>query len=112
MHGNFDDIQKMGKAGIETTTKAFDNLSNASQAIATEMTDYSRRSFENSTKAMEKLFSVRSMDKAFEVQSEYAKSIFDDYSAQVTKLGQLYADLAKDAFKPFETSMAKTSNSK
>jgi len=46
------------------------------------------------------------------VQSEYAKSIFDDYSAQVTKLGQLYADLAKDAFKPFEAPMAKSSHSK
>ena len=112
MHGNFDDIQKMSKASIETTTKAFGNFSKATQAIAAEMTDYSKRSFENSTKAMEKLFSAKSLDKAFEVQTEYAKSIFDDYSAQVTKLGQLYADLAKDAFKPFEAPMAKTSNSK
>jgi hypothetical protein len=112
MHGNFDDIQKMSKASIETTTKAFGNLSNVTQAIATEMTDYSRRSFENSTKAMEKLLSVKSLDKAFEVQSEYAKSIFDDYSTQVAKLGQLYAGLAKDTFKPFQAPTAKTSNSK
>ena len=112
MHGNFDDIQKMSKASIETTTKAFGNLSNVTQAITAEMTNYSKRSFENGTKAMEKLLSAKSPDKAFEVQSEYAKSIFDDYSAQVTKLGQLYADLAKDTFKPFEAPMAKSSHSK
>jgi hypothetical protein len=47
-----------------------------------------------------------------EVQSEYAKSAFEDYSAQVTKLGQLYAELTKDAFKPFEAQMAKTSPAK
>ena len=95
MLGNFQEAEKMSKANMEATTKAFGTLSKTTQAITAEMTDYSKRSFENNTKAMEKLFSAKSPDKAFEVQSEYAKSIFDDYSAQVTKLGQLYADLAK-----------------
>src|SRR5882757_9567074 len=102
MLGNFQEVEKMSKATMEATTKAFGTLSKNTQAITAEMTDYSKRSFENSTKAMEKLFSAKSLDKAFEVQTEYAKSIFDDYSAQLTKLGQLYADLAKDTFKPLE----------
>jgi hypothetical protein len=46
------------------------------------------------------------------VQSEYAKAIYEDYTTQVTKLGQLYADLAKEAFKPFEAQVAKTSPGK
>jgi hypothetical protein len=112
MLGNFEDVQKMGKSNMEATTKAFGTLSKTAQAITAEMTDYSKRSFENSTKFMEKLFGVKSLDKAFEVQSEYAKSIFDDYSTQVTKLGQLYANMAKDAFKPVEAPMAKTSHPK
>ena len=112
MLGNFEDAQRMSKTNIEATTKAFSSLSKTTQAVATEMADYSKRSFENSTKAMEKLFGVKSLDKAFEVQREYALSVFEDYSAQVTKFGQLYADLAKDAFKPVEAPMAKTSHSK
>jgi hypothetical protein len=112
MLGNFEDVEKMSKANMEATTKAFGTLSKTTQAITAEMTDYSKRSFENGTKAVEKLFSVKSLDKAFEVQSEYAKSVFDDYSAQVTKLGQLYADLAKDAFNPFEAPTAKPARSK
>ena len=102
----------MSKTNIEATTKAFSSLSKTTQAVATEMADYSKRSFENSTKAMEKLFGVKSLDKAIEVQSEYAKSIFEDYTAQVTKLGQLYTDMAKEAFKPFEAQVAKTSPAK
>ena len=112
MLGNFEDLQKMSKTNIEATTKAFGTLSKSTQAIATEMADYSKRSYENSTKAMEKLFGVKSLDKAIEVQSEYAKSIFEDYTAQVTKLGQLYADLAKETFMPFEANGAKTSPAK
>jgi hypothetical protein len=102
----------MSKTNMESATQAFGTLSKTTQAIATEMADYSKRTFENGTKAMEKLFGVKSLDKALEVQSEYAKSAFEDYSTQVTKLGQLYADLAKDAFKPFEAQMTKASSSK
>ena len=112
MLGNFGDVEKLTKTNIETTTKAFGTLSKTSEEIAAEITDYAKRSFANSTKAMEKMFGVKSLDKALEVQSEFAKSMYDDYSAQATKIGQLYADLAKEAFKPFEAYVGKTANAK
>ena len=76
------------------------------------MADYSKRSFENNTKAVEKLLGVRSLDKAIEVQSEYATSMFEDCKTQMTKLGQLYADLAKEIFKPFEAQLTKPTTAK
>lgn len=109
---NFEDVQKITKTNMEASTQTFGTLSKNTQAIAAEMVDYSKRSFENSTKAMEKLFAVKSFDKAIEVQSEYAKSMFEDFSAQATKLGQLYTELTKEAFKPFEAQMAKVSPKK
>jgi Phasin protein len=69
--------------------------------------DYSKRSFENGTKTMENLFGAKSLDKAFEVQSEYAKSAYEDYVSCATKLGALYTDLAKEAFKPYQGLVAK-----
>jgi hypothetical protein len=107
MLGNFEDIQKMSKNNFDTMAKSFGALPKTAQAIAAEMADYSKRSLENSTKAMEKLFGVKSPDKAIEVQSEYAKTIYEDYTAQVTKLGELYVNLAKEIFKPFEGHVAK-----
>jgi hypothetical protein len=112
MLGNFDDVQKVSKTSVEATTQAFGAISKSTQAIVSEMADYSKRSFENSTKALEKLLGVRSLDKAIEVQSEYAKSMFDDCKAQMTKLGQLYADLARESFKPFETQLTKPPSTK
>jgi len=87
----------MGKTNLGATMKTFDVLSKNAMAISTEMTDYWKRSFENATKALEKLFSVKSLDTAIEVQNEYAKTIYDDFNVQVTKLGELCADLAKVA---------------
>jgi hypothetical protein len=43
---------------------------------------------------MEKLLAAKSLDKAFEVQTEYARAAYEDYVSHATKLGQLYTDLA------------------
>ena len=102
MVGNLEDIQKISKDNIDAMTKSFGVMPKAVLAIATEMADYSKRSFENGAKAMQNLLAVKSLDKAIEVQSEYAKTAYEDYTAQVTKLGQLYSELAKEAFKPYE----------
>ena len=52
---------------------------------------------------MENLLSAKSLDKAVEVQSEYAKSAYEGYVTLATKLGQIYAELAKETFKPYES---------
>jgi hypothetical protein len=41
------------------------------------------------------------------VQSEYAKSAYEDYVSCATKLGALYTDLAKEAFKPYQGFVAR-----
>src|SRR6266699_7112583 len=97
---NFDDMQKMSDANMEATKNSFDAVAKGTQAIATEITDYTRRSLESSTKTIENLLSAKSLDKAIEVQSEYAKAAYEGYVACATKLGQLYANLAKEAFRP------------
>jgi hypothetical protein len=102
MVGNLEDIQKISKDNIDVMTRSFGVMPQAVQAMAAEMAEYSKRSFENGAKAIQNLLAVKSLDKAMEVQSGYAKTAYEDYTAQVTKLGQLYSQLAKEAFKPFE----------
>jgi hypothetical protein len=51
---------------------------------------------------MENLLGVKSLDKAIEVQSEYAKAAYEGYVAHATRLGELYVKLAKEAFKPYQ----------
>jgi hypothetical protein len=54
-----------------------------------EIADYSKRSFENGTKTLENLLGVRSLDKAIEVQTEYARTAYEDYVTYTRKLGEL-----------------------
>lgn len=100
---NFEDFQKIGKDGFEATTKSFDAVTKSVQAIATEVADYSKKSFEEGTQAFEKLIGAKSVEKAIEVQQAYLKDAYEGFVSNATKIGSLYADLAKETYKPFET---------
>jgi hypothetical protein len=99
---NFEDFQKLGQQNVDTAMKLFGEWSKGWQAIAVEMTDYTKRSFEESTATVEKLLAAKSFDQAVEIQTGFAKRAYDDYMHQVSKLGGLYAELAKEAYKPVE----------
>ncbi|HTO64165.1 MAG TPA: phasin family protein [Bradyrhizobium sp.] len=103
----FEDLQQVGKENVDTALKSFGAISKGSQAIAVEVVDYSKKAFEDGSAALEKLFGVKSFDKAIEVQTEYAKTAYEGFVAKASKIGELYADLAKETYKPFEAIMAK-----
>ncbi len=107
-----DDVQKLGKDNMDATLKSFGAFSKSLQAITVEIADYSKKVFEQNTAATEKLFGARSLDRAMEVQSDYAKSAYETFVAEATKLGELYADLAREAYKPFETHFGKVPSAK
>jgi hypothetical protein len=109
---NFDEIQNASKESMDATMRSFGALSKTSQAIAAEVADYSKKSFEDGTKVLEKLLGARSLDKAIEIQTDYAKTAYEGFVAQATKIGELYADLAKETYKPFEAYVAKVSPAK
>jgi hypothetical protein len=102
-----DDVQQFGKDNMDATMKSFGALSKSFQAIAVEVADYSKKVFEQGTAATEKLIGAKSLEKAIEVQTDYAKSAYEGFVAEATKLGELYADLAKEAYKPFESQFGK-----
>ena len=104
---NFEEFQQASKENIDLAMKSVSNVSKSAQAIAAELADYSKKSFEESTALMEKLFGAKSFEKAIEVQTEYAKTAYEALLAETNKLGEMYSALAKETYKPFETLMAK-----
>ena len=107
MQQQFDTMQKLGKDNMDATLKTFGAVSQGAQAIAIETTDFAKKSFEQGTATLEKLVGVKSLDKAIEIQTDYVRSAYERFVAQSTKMGELYANVAKDAFKPFEGFVAR-----
>src|SRR5882762_8989130 len=109
---NFEDIQKLGKENVDTCMKQFGTVSKGWQAIATEFADYSKKSFEDGSAALEKLIGAKTREKAIEVPSDYMKNAYEGFVAQTTKLGELYTDLTKETYKPLEGILAKVAPAK
>ena len=103
----FEEFQKVGKDGFDATVRSFGEMNKGFQAIAAEVTDYSKKAFEDSTRAFEQLIGAKSVEQAVEIQSTYAKKAYDNYVAEVSKLGEMYAGLARDAYKPVEIAFTK-----
>jgi len=109
---NFEEFQKLGKDNVDVAMKQLGTVSKGWQAIATEFADYSKKSFEDGSAALEKLFGAKTLETAIEVQSDYAKMAYEGFVAQATKFGELYTDLAKESYKPFEGLLAKVTPAK
>ncbi len=104
-----DEMQKLSKDSMDMAMTSFGTWSKSAQAIATEVADYTKKSVEGSAAAWEELLGAKTIEKAMEVQSEYVKSSYEGFVAEATKLSELYVDLAKEAYKPFEGAFAKAS---
>ena len=102
-----EDIQNYGKEHLETVAASASNMQSGVQAIATAYGDYAKKSFEDTKSFVEQLSGVKSLDKALEAQTEYARSAYETFVAESQKIAGLYTDLAKQTVKPFEGMAAK-----
>ena len=107
MTQTFEDAGKFGKEFMDSGLKSLASLSKGWQSIAVEATEYSKKSFETGSAAIEKLVSAKSLEKAIEIQTDFAKQAYEGFVAEATKIGELCAELYKDTYKPFESIVAK-----
>ena len=102
-----EDIQSYGKEHLESVAASASNMQSGVQAIASAYGDYAKKSFEDTKSFVEKLSGVKSLDKALEAQTEFARSSYETFVAESQKIAGLYTDLAKQTFKPYEGLVAK-----
>ena len=107
MFTNVEEIQKFGKQQLEAATAATTSLSKGLQEIAAETSDYSKKAIAANTSVVEKLLGAKSVETAIQIQTDFAKTAYEGFVAHATRFGELYAKLAKEAFKPIETAYAK-----
>jgi hypothetical protein len=102
-----DQVQRAGKDGFDAAVSSFGEANKGFQAIAAEIAAYSKKSFEDGTRAFEQLIGAKSFEQVIEIQSQYAKKAFEAYVAQASKIGEMYVGLARSAYQPIEQATAK-----
>jgi phasin family protein len=99
---NFAEFQKLGQKSFDTAVHSYGEWSKALQALATRITENTKKAFEDTTRTWEQLISAKSVEQAIEIQSQYAKRAYDNFVAEASKLGEWYVGLVQDASKPVE----------
>ncbi len=108
---NFDEANRKGKEAMDAMLKNYAEIAKGFQAIATEASEYSKKSFQDAVAHMESLAGVKSVESALELQTNFVKGAYEGFVSEATKLTEMYADLAKSAYKPYEAPVVKASKS-
>ena len=103
---SFDDANKYGKDAMDNMLKSYSAFAQGMQTLTTEATDYSKKSYEENAAAVEQLFGAKSFERAIEIQSDYAKSTYESFFSQATKMSEIYADAARKAYEHYEAVVA------
>jgi phasin family protein len=106
MYATFEDFHKFSKQQFDAVAAAASSFSKGLQEIAAETTEFSKKAIAANTDVVEKLLGAKTLDSAIQIQTEFAKTSYEGLVAESTKIGELYAKLAKEAFKPIETAYA------
>jgi phasin family protein len=99
---NCDQLVGFGKQNAVAMGKAASAAGKGAESLHDEFYAYSRRSIENSFAAANALFRAKSLAEAFELQSGFAKSAFEAYADEVTKLSQIALTAARESFEPLK----------
>ena len=104
-----DEAARMGRhaqeglqTGFEAASRSFAEANKGFQALAAEMMEYSKSAFDDAIRTWEQLIGVRSLEQAMQIQSDYAKRVYENHMAEMKKLGEMTVGMVRDASKPVE----------
>ncbi len=100
---NYDQFVGFGKDTVEAYTKAATVAGKGAETLHSEIYAYSKQSIEDSIAATKAVMGSKSVHEAFELQTDFAKTAFDAYVGEMTKISELFAATTKDAFQPLQS---------
>jgi phasin family protein len=100
------DTEKAGKTAFDMALNAFGVWAKGAQTVTIEVIEYTKKSAESSAAAWERLVGAKTLDGAFEVQSDFARSAYEEFVAEAAKLGEIYVEFAREAYAPLRTAFA------
>lgn len=99
---SYDQFLNYGKETVEAYARAASAAGKGAEALHNELYAYSKKSIEGSISATKAILGAKSVHEALELQTDFAKSAFDEYVGQVSRFGEIFASTAKDSLEPIQ----------
>lgn len=94
-----------GKENMEAWVASATAAQKGFETISARTVAFSKAAVENHMAVTKSLLTSKSVQEFVEKQSEYARSTFDAYVAELTSISDLMAGVTKDAIKPLNERM-------
>jgi phasin family protein len=98
----YDAFLGYGKETAEAVMKSATVAGKGVETINNELYSFSKQSIEDSVAATKAVMGSKSVHEAFEFQTDFAKSAFEAYVAEMSKISELATTATKDTFAPFK----------
>lgn len=95
-----EDMTAFGQENLDAVIKSSEIAAKAAEGIGSELTAFSKKSFEDGVAAVQDFASAKTVTELFEKQSAFAQSTFEMYMHQATKMNEIYSAAAKDIAAP------------
>ena len=99
---SYDAFVGYGKDTAEAVSKSATTAGKGIETINSEIYSYSKQSIEDAVAASKTLLGSKSVHEAFEFQTDFAKSAFEAYVAEMSKITELATATTKDVYAPFK----------
>lgn len=95
-----EEATQFGQDNVEAMIASGKVVAKAAEDVNAEILAFSKKAYEDSMAAAKELTSAKSVTEFFEKQTAFAKTSFEAYVAEATKLNEMYTSAAKNAFEP------------
>lgn len=94
------DATAFGQMNVEAMIASGKVFAKASEEMNAEIIAFSKKSYEEGMAAAKELSASKSVTEFFEKQTGFAKSAFENFVSEATKINDIYAAATKDAMEP------------
>ena len=98
----YDTVLGYGKDTVEAYMKSATVAGKGIETINSEIYSFSKDAIEESIAASKAILGSKSIHEAFELQTDYAKSAFESYVGELTKVSELFTSTTKSTFAPLQ----------
>jgi phasin family protein len=100
MTNGIESATTFGQENVEAIVTSSKITTKAAETVGAEIAAYSKKSYEDSMAAAKELTNCKSVSEFFEMQTAFGKASIEGFVAEATKLNDMYAAAAKEAFAP------------
>lgn len=102
---NASEFSTYGRESVDAMVESGNILAKGMEALNAEVTAIAQRNFDGSVEAMKALTGVRTAKEYFEVQTDLAKSAWDNVVSDSSKINEIITAYSKDAMEPINGRM-------